>query len=76
MKKKRRPLLPYGPSLADLPATGEELQIIGDPEAMARGAAPVFRKMTLDDLDDDCPICVINRQRILAGDAPTVMVFE
>lgn len=56
--------------------SGEPLQIIGSPEAMFSGRPPVMREMTLDDLDDDCPVCRRNRKRILAGKAPTVLAFD
>lgn len=52
------------------------LQIIGNFEAMARGAEPRMRPMTLDDIEDDCPVCRINRERILAGDPPMVLAYD
>ena len=55
---------------------GEELQIIGSPEGMLSGRPPVMREMTLDDIDDDCPVCRRNRKRILAGNPPTVLAFD
>ncbi|MBJ7354068.1 MAG: hypothetical protein JHC98_04520 [Thermoleophilaceae bacterium] len=52
----------------------ETIQIIGDPTAL--GAEPTVRAMTLDDIEDDCPICQMMREEILAGNPPQVMVFE
>lgn len=52
----------------------ETIQIIGDPCAM--GGEPTVRAMTLDDIEDDCPICQAMRDEILAGNPPEVMVFE
>lgn len=61
---------PPGPMLSN------ELQVIGDPMKMAMGAEPVMRAMTLADLDDDCPVCQMNRKRILSGNPPIALVFE
>jgi hypothetical protein len=52
----------------------ETIQIIGDPTAM--GGEPTVRAMTLDDIEDDCPLCQAMRDEILAGNPPQVMVFE
>jgi hypothetical protein len=52
----------------------ETIQIIGDP--MAVGGEPTIREMTLDDIEDDCPLCMAMRDEILAGNPPQVMVFE
>lgn len=52
------------------------IQVIGTPEQLASGAIPRMREMTLDDIEDDCPICMFNRQRILDGNAPMVMAFD
>jgi hypothetical protein len=52
----------------------ETIQIIGDPCAI--GGEPTVRTMTLDDIEDDCPICQAMREEILSGNPPQVMVFE
>lgn len=52
------------------------IQVVGTPEQFASGAEPQMRPMRLDDLEDDCPICMANRDRILAGDAPMVLAFD
>lgn len=52
----------------------DAIQIIGDPNAI--GGEPVVREMTLDDIEDDCPICQAMREEILSGKPPQVMVFE
>lgn len=52
----------------------DAIQIIGDPTAL--GGEPVVREMTLDDIEDDCPICQAMRDEILSGNPPQVMVFE
>ena len=52
----------------------ETIQIIGDPTAA--DAEPTVRTMTLDDIEDDCPICQAMREEILSGNPPQVMVFE
>lgn len=54
----------------------QPVQVIGSLEAFADGITPTIRKMQLSDLDDDCPICEANRERILAGDPPTVVAFD
>lgn len=57
-------------------AAGEAMQIVGTPEQLASGKAPKLRAMTLDDIEDDCPVCQFNRERILAGDAPMIYAFD
>jgi hypothetical protein len=52
------------------------IQVLGNYEAMARGGKPRMRPMTLDDLDDDCPVCRANRKRIEAGDPPIVLAYD
>lgn len=52
----------------------DAIQIIGDPTTP--GGEPVVREMTLDDIEDDCPICQAMREEILSGNPPQVMVFE
>jgi hypothetical protein len=52
------------------------VQMIGTFEQFASGAEPQLRPMTLDDVEDDCPVCQMNRERILAGDPPMVMAFD
>lgn len=52
------------------------IQVIGDPRKMFSGAEPTLRRMRLDDLDDDCPVCQANRERILADDPPMVYAFD
>lgn len=54
----------------------EPIQIIGSPEQFLSGAEPQLRPMRLDDIEDDCPLCQCNRERILAGDPPMVMAFD
>ena len=55
-------------------APADTILIIGDPTAI--GTEPVVRAMTLDDIEDDCPICQAMRDEILAGNPPEVMIFE
>ncbi|MBJ7457612.1 MAG: hypothetical protein JHD02_00340 [Thermoleophilaceae bacterium] len=62
-------------ALDQLLTGGNVLQILGSPTAIENGT-PVTRAATLDDVEDDCPICQQMRAQILAGNAPTVMVFE
>lgn len=57
-------------------ATAEPIQIIGSPEQFASGAEPTLRPMRLDDIEDDCDLCQMNKARILAGDPPMVMAFD
>jgi hypothetical protein len=54
----------------------EPIQVIGTPEQFMSGARPQLRPMRLDDIEDDCPLCLCNRERILAGDPPMVMAFD
>lgn len=54
----------------------EPIQVIGTPEQFMSGAQPQLRPMRIDDLEDDCDLCQMNRQRILAGDPPMVMAFD
>lgn len=57
-------------------AMSDGIQVIGSPEAFASGKEPRMREMTIDDVEDDCPVCMLYRDRILAGNPPMVMVFE
>lgn len=52
------------------------IQVIGTYEQLASGKEPTMRPMRLDDIEDDCPVCKINRERILAGDPPMVLAFD
>ena len=52
----------------------DSIQIIGNPNSL--GGEPVVREMTLEDIEDDCPICQAMRKEILSGNPPQVMVFE
>lgn len=54
----------------------EPLQVIGTPDAFMSGRPPKMREMTLDDIEDECDLCLMNRERILAGDPPTVMAYD
>lgn len=54
-------------------ANADTIQIIGSPDCSGE---PVVREATLDDVEDDCPLCQEMRKQILAGNPPTVMVFE
>lgn len=56
-------------------AMGGGLQVIGTAEDFASGREPVMREMRLDDIEDDCPVCQMNRERIVAGDPPLVLAF-
>ncbi len=58
------------------PMTDGQIQLIGNPDALASGAEPVKRLLTLEDLEDDCPICEANRALIEAGNPPMVLIFE
>lgn len=62
---------PIGFAMAD-----ESVQVIGDPSKMMRGKKPKYRAMRLEDIEDDCPVCQANRERILAGDPPMAYVYE
>jgi hypothetical protein len=86
-RRERRPPAPYFNEFppfeippfdipqCDIPQfDGTEIQVIGNPAETT--GPPVIREATLDDCDDDCPICVMLRQQILAGKPPQVMVFE
>lgn len=57
-------------------ASADAIQIVGNPIDLMRGKQPTLREMTLDDIEDDCPACRINRERILAGDPPMAYFFE
>ncbi len=57
-------------------AAGDAVQIVGTPAQLASGKEPTLRAMTLDDIEDDCPVCQVNRDRILAGDAPMIYAFD
>ncbi len=61
---------PLGMAMAD------GIQVIGTPADMMSGKTPRMRELTLDDITDDCPVCVKNRERILAGDPPVALVFD
>ncbi len=52
------------------------IQIVGTPATMMSGKPPTLREMTLDDIADDCPVCMHNRERILAGDPPMAYIYE
>lgn len=54
----------------------EPIQIIGSPEQFMSGAEPTMRPMRLDDLEDDCELCQMNRARIQAGNPPMVLAFD
>lgn len=60
------------------PATTPDnaVQVIGSPLQMMSGKQPILREMTLDDIEDDCPICQANRDLILTGNAPMVYAFD
>ena len=48
------------------------LQIVGDPTS----GDPTMREATLEDCVDDCPMCQLMREQILAGNPPQIMAFE
>jgi hypothetical protein len=50
------------------------INVIGNP--FTATSEPIMRTATLDDVEDDCPLCQELRQQILSGNAPEVMVFE
>ena len=50
--------------------------VSGTPDAFMSGRPPKMREMTLDDIEDECDLCQMNRERILAGDPPTVMAYD
>lgn len=52
------------------------IQVIGTAADFMSGKTPRMRELTLDDITDNCPVCVVNRKRILAGDPPMAMVFD
>lgn len=54
----------------------EPIQVIGRPDQFMSGAEPTMRPMRIDDLEDDCELCQMNRARILAGDPPMVLAFD
>jgi hypothetical protein len=58
------------------PNPGEDVQVIGSPFKAMFGGKPTYRAMTLDDIEDDCPLCQANRARILAGDPPMAYVYD
>lgn len=60
----------------DQSVIADGIQVIGTPEDFMSGKTPRMRELTLDDITDDCPVCVQNRDRILAGDPPVAMVFD
>lgn len=43
---------------------------------MTATGEPVVREATLDDVEDDCPLCQELREQIESGNPPQVMVFE
>lgn len=57
-------------------AMSDGIQVIGSTADFLSGKEPTLRELTLDDITDDCPACVKNRERILAGDPPMAMVFD
>jgi hypothetical protein len=50
------------------------INVIGNP--FTATSEPVVREATLDDVEDDCPLCQELRRQILSGNPPQVMVFE
>jgi hypothetical protein len=50
------------------------INVIGDPTKCS--GEPVMREATLDDVEDDCPICQEMRRQILAGNPPQVLAYE
>ncbi len=52
----------------------EILEVIGNPFTSSK--PPVRRKATLADIEDDCAICQQMREKILAGNPPTILFYE
>jgi hypothetical protein len=57
--------------LLDDPGT---VQVIGSPSSPF--SEPRMREATLDDCEDDCPLCQELRRQILSGNPPQVMAFD
>lgn len=49
---------------------GDAIQMIGNDSSRMASADFEFRPMTIEDIEDDCPICMANREAILAGNPP------
>jgi hypothetical protein len=76
-KRRQRPRPPFIEFAAPPPFDPSDgIQIVGTPEQFASGAEPHMRPMRIEDLDDECPICMANRRRILEGDPPMVLAFD
>jgi hypothetical protein len=67
--RKRSRRVPYGSAFGS-----PGINVIGNP--MTATGEPVVREATLDDVEDDCPLCQELREQIESGNPPQVMVFE
>lgn len=79
MKKQPKSTRPVNPFNSDFNPDfydPDAVQVIGDPQKAMSGTKPVYRALTLDDIEDDCPVCQANRQRILAGDPPMAWAYD
>jgi hypothetical protein len=50
------------------------IQVVGKPSSPF--SEPRMREATLDDCEDDCPLCQEMRKQILSGNPPQVMAFD
>lgn len=56
------------------PLPSEAVNVVGDPANFS--GEPTMREATLDDVEDDCPLCQEMRRQILAGNPPKVLAYE
>lgn len=61
--------------LHDAIAAGE-LHIVARTDVLDFSRVPVVRPMTVDDLEDDCPLCLALKARIENDDAPLALVIS
>lgn len=71
-RRRPRELAFGGDPGVGIPAVG--INVLGNP--FAGTGEPVFREATLDDVEDDCPLCQELRRQIQSGNPPQIMVFE
>ena len=56
------------------PLSSEVVNVVGNPANLS--GEPTMRAATLDDVEDDCPLCQEMRRQILAGNPPQVLAYE
>jgi hypothetical protein len=67
--RKRSRAMPFGGGFSS-----PGINVLGNP--FTATGEPIMREATLDDVEDDCPLCQELRRQIESGNPPQVMVFE